>query len=194
MACNRASGRCIGLDEAAVSSTACAASVDIPTGTPCFSDRWRRIRLGARHSAAQSHVEPGDFPHAYLARRMFIHSGRFATQGFPAQRNLHAATRFHIQMRYRDRLLLRLSTSPSLDATQRLALVSNCSLPVHGRAGQRRPIPFPPLRTITIREAKKTPPFPGASSSRVMTWCCSITARSQSSSSEHSWPGQGSWP
>ena len=68
------------------------------------------------------------------------------------------------------------------------------SFPVHSWAGQRRPIRFPPLRSITIGEAKKTPPFPGAFSSRVMTWCCSITARSQSSSSEHSWPGQGSWP
>ncbi|MGE8287375.1 MAG: hypothetical protein ACN6RG_05420, partial [Stenotrophomonas sp.] len=86
---------------------------------------------------------------------MFIHSGRLAMQGFPAQRNLHAATRFPFQVRYRGRLLLRLSTSPSLDATQHLALVSNCSLPVHSRAGQQRPIPFPPLRTITIREAKK---------------------------------------
>lgn len=84
---------------------------------------------------------------------MFIHSGRFATQGFPAQRNLHAATRFPFQMRYRGRLLLRLSTSPSLDATQRLALVSNRSLPVHSRAGQRR--------AITIREAKKRPRFRG---------------------------------
>ncbi|MEA5666220.1 hypothetical protein VA603_01530 [Stenotrophomonas sp. MH1] len=98
-------------------------------------------------------MEPSDLPDTYLARHMFIHSGRFATQGFPAQRNLHAATRFPFQMRYRGRLLLRLSTSPSLDATQRLALVSNRSLPVHSRAGQRR--------AITIREAKKRPRFRG---------------------------------
>lgn len=194
MACNRASGRCIGLDEAAVSSTACAASVDIPTGMPCFSDRWCRIRLGARHSAGQPRVEPSDSPRAYLAQRIFIHSGRFATQGFPAQRNLPPP---------------RASTSRCATAT------AFCFVYPHARRSMPpsawRSCPTAPCRCTAgqgsaphpvstaahhydSRSKKKTPPFPGAFSSRVMTWCCSITARSQSSSSEHSWPGQGSWP
>lgn len=87
-------------------------------------------------------------------------------QGFAAQRNLHAATRFHFQTLYRGRLLLRLSTSPSLDASQRLALVSNCSLPVHSRAGQRAPSRFHRCAPLRFAKQKNAPVSGGVFQSR----------------------------